>query len=275
MATALPPAPALPVATVWTIGNARRPEFRALVETLGETALRVPILDEALIRLRSGQESPEQIVLLASVPGDFSERSIQRLRQAAPLAKLTLVEGPWCEGVTRSRPPVPGLVALPWWQAARVGLDETVSAATLAETASPEERCLAGLRMPWPKLSGHAAIATINPTSQSWLASLCESLGLSVSLDLIDSRPSSRRPTVGLCELHSLDDRGRERLRRFAAAVRPAPVLLLLDFPRPEDLAVARGFGVSSVLGQPVELPVLVETVRRMVGGQASATRID
>jgi hypothetical protein len=266
MATALPSAPALHLATVWTIGNARRPEFRSVVESLGEAALRVPILDEALIRLRSGQESPEQIVLLASVPGEFSERSIQRLRQAAPLASLTLIEGPWCEGVTRSRPPVPGLVALPWWQVARVGLDESTSGATLADTASPEERCLAGLRMPWPKLSGHAAIATINPMSQSWLASLCESLGLSVSLSLVDQPPSSRRPTIGICELHALDDRGRERLRRFAVAVRPAPVLVLLDFPRPEDLAIARGFGVSFVLGQPVEFPVLVETVGGMVG---------
>ena len=42
-----------------------------------------------------------------------------------------------------------------------------------------------------------------------------------------------------------------EQLRRIAADVRPAPVIALLSFPRPEDRDWALAAGAAAVLSKP------------------------
>jgi hypothetical protein len=48
------------------------------------------------------------------------------------------------------------------------------------------------------------------------------------------------------------DDAEAARLEALARAVRPADVIALLNFPRPEDIASATGLGARHVLSLPL-----------------------
>jgi CheY-like chemotaxis protein len=66
--------------------------------------------------------------------------------------------------------------------------------------------------------------------------------------------PSVAGVTLGIYDALRLDSAERERMRRFALAVRPAPVMALVDFPRVADVEHWRAAGAAAVLSKPVNL---------------------
>ena len=58
--------------------------------------------------------------------------------------------------------------------------------------------------------------------------------------------------TAAIFDCDDLDDAEFAELRRLAAALRPAPVLALMSFPRIEDQCRAVAAGAAAVLSKPL-----------------------
>ena len=127
--------------------------------------------------------APHGILLVQAYPGQYSAEAIDRLRAAAPLARLIALLGSWCEGEPRSGLPLPGVVRIYWREAAvrfRRELPrwfEADSAWALPVTAAEEERLMATTNTPLPSGDGLVVIWVRRREVAELLADACRAVG--------------------------------------------------------------------------------------------------
>ena len=99
---------------VWIAGDTDDADFAPIVGWLRGVSqcefvvLSAPSPDRAV--------TPEVIVLLQTRPGSIRQFDVERLHCLAPLARLMVVAGPWCEGELRSGRPIQGVTRILWHQ---------------------------------------------------------------------------------------------------------------------------------------------------------------
>jgi DNA-binding NarL/FixJ family response regulator len=242
--------------SILLVGDVNRPEFREAgqaAQRLGDL-LGVADASAAAEAIASGRTMPDLIVAAQAFPGEFSAASIERLRRLAPLARVVGLLGPWCEGETRTGRPWPAAIRIYWHQwlpraeedLRRLGSGQT-SNWSLPITASEEERLLAMADRPWEKRQGRLAICSPWAEMRAWLADACRLRGYT---------PVQLPAAADALLFDGTDCRDHElvELARLAASVRPAPAVVLLDFPRVEDRDRARAAGAAAVLAKPLLL---------------------
>jgi hypothetical protein len=256
------------------LGDAERREFcqaRDTLSALGRVR-RAANIDEAAAALAEEEAAVDVIVVAEARPGEFSPAQIERLRQAAPLARIVGLLGSWCEGEVRSGRPWPAAVRTYWhqWPArAQRELRRLAagrpSAWTLPLTATEEDRLLADAERPLPARSGLIAIAARSFAMADFLAAACRRCGYATAW----LRPPGALRVGGAKAVvfDGSDCRGAEHqeLRRLAAAMAPAPLLALLDFPRIEDFDRCRAAGAAAVLSKPLLLADLFWWLDRLI----------
>ena len=156
----------MPELSILLVGDTGRPEFREASVALaaqGRVA-RFPTAEAAAAALSDGAVVPEVIVLAQAYPGQFSHEAVDRLRRAAPLARVLGLLGSWCEGEMRTGRPWPAAIRTYWHQWLPRCSRELeclargeCSAWGLPVTATEEERMLAGVDE--PPLQRHGLIA--------------------------------------------------------------------------------------------------------------------
>lgn len=246
--------------SVLFVGDLCRKEFQDAVQPFQRLA-RIEFavdLDGAAARLAS--VAADLVVLAQAWPGQYSGEAIDRLRGLAPLARIVGLLGSWCEGEMRSGRPWPGVVRVYWhqWPArcARELADLAeghCSAWSLPATASEEERLLAEGDA-CPPGGGLIVIHTPSFESYDWLAAACRRFGSAV-LWIPPHRPVRMNgATAALFD--ATDARGAEQdaLERLCRQVHPAPVIALVDFPRPEDRQRIIAAGAKAVLSKPLAI---------------------
>jgi CheY-like chemotaxis protein len=271
------------------LGDANRPEFldaRACLERWGIVA-EFADADSAAAALAEGRISPNVIVVAQAFPGQFSHQAIDRLRRLAPLARVLGLMGSWCEGEMRSGSPWPATVRTYWhqWPARcnrqfrRLATGQSCSWA-LPLTASEEERLLVdsdeSCATAWNKQcrtqateatllvpSSGTLVAIRSPSHEmaDWLSAACRSRGLVTMRQRDVAFARVEGAMVGVFDGTDLCRDECESLRRFVIALRPAPVIALLSFPRIEDHRRALSAGASVVLSKPVMIEDLLEAV--------------
>jgi len=248
------------------IGDTSRPEFHdacAALDELGDVD-RCADVEAALAALADGKTAVHAIVLAQAWPDQFSELSIDRLRNLAPLARLIAIQGSWCEGEPRSGHPLPGVIRIYWHQAAvRIRREysgwsqDHASVWRLPATATEEERLMASIELPLPKGSGLVAIWTRRPEMEELLSDACRTGGYATAW-LHPRQPARVQGAVAaIYDGASLDAAGLAELTRLAADVSPAPVVALLDAPRSKDARHARTLG-AAVLAKPFRVDELL-----------------
>ncbi len=248
--------------SILLVGDADRREFRQArdeLPALGQVR-RAADAETAAGILAEEDAAIDVIVVAQARPGEFSHAQIERLRQAAPLARIVGLLGSWCEGEMRSGRPWPAAVRTYWhqWPArARRQLQRLArgrgSAWALPVTASEEDRLLADASEPLPARAGLIAISSRSPAMADTLAAACRRCGYATAW----LRPPHPARVCGaaavLLDSSEFRDREREELRQLAAATAPAPLVVLLDFPRIEDVERARSAGAAAVLSKPLQ----------------------
>ena len=251
--------------SILLIGDIDRAEFRqasAAARRLGNL-FAVADASAAAEAIASGRTTPDLIVVAQAFPGEYCAASIERLRRLAPLARVVGLLGPWCEGETRTGKPWPAAIRVYWHQwlpraeedLRRLGSGQT-SNWSLPITASEEERLLAMADRPWPPRRGLVAIRSPWAQMHAWLADACRLRGYtSVRLPAAAGQ-SARIAAVDVLLFDGTDGEDHEliELARLAASVRPAPVVVLLDFPRVEDRDRVLAAGAAAVLAKPLLL---------------------
>jgi CheY-like chemotaxis protein len=295
--------PVTPLSILLT-GDAARPDFREARTSLDEWGDVVEFADaeSAAVALSEGRPSPDVIVVAQAFPGQFSHETIDRLRRLAPLARVLGLMGSWCEGETRTGSPWPATVRTYWhqWptrgnrQLRRLAMGQSCFWA-LPLTASDEERllvdvalpsfsplyatasqkqCRAEGSMPAPPVPSSGTLVLVRSHSREmgeWLSAACRSRGFAAIWQRdpvfahVEGAAAALFDATDLCH-HECDE-----LRRFADALRPAPVIALLSFPRIEDHRRAVSAGASVVLSKPLLLEDLLEAVGQLIAAKRAS----
>jgi hypothetical protein len=261
------PRPRHPQPEAIAIGSWHMPEFAAALADLdqGQAIQELASLEAACEFLSSAEVAPELVLLAQPLPGAVRQQEVDRLQRLAPLARIVIVAGTWCEGELRTGNPPAGVLRLywyelaSWWQAAQrrwsVGLCPSWSApldhpqagryaidATIDELAMPSTvaidaedfavfECLAGA------LAGSGAVAT-------WA-----------------QNDDLSQAAAGIWDGGQLNDRELRRLGRFCLQVE-GPVVALLDFPRVEHAVAARAAGAIAVFAKPYVMEEVLAALR-------------
>jgi hypothetical protein len=261
---------------VWVVGDWRREEFADAIGWLKRTARChfFTQMDFASIR---GDSGPVAILTVQSRPGQFSPRAVERLHAAAPLARLVALAGAWCEGEERSGRPSPGVVRVPIgsWQCRlgrELGLPVNALAMRLPRTATASERVEAELRAGlfpsrvWQRNECDergvqqrlAAVYTSSKSSFDAISDLLRQIGIEASW----SEAKSEVPAT--VSLVLIDGWAQASALAPAAGDKSIARMLLLHFPREEDIERAKMHGIDAVLPLPLSLTDLATLVTRI-----------
>jgi CheY-like chemotaxis protein len=195
-------------------------------------------------------DSPSAIVVLQSRPAADAARDVELLHRQAPLARLVTLTGPWSDGELRTGRLPAGVVRIRWHQwRQQLPAELTSRSARLPRTATDAERLdrqISALATT-AKAGGRVAIRTSSRNAYRVLADACQSLGWRAA----ESELSAA------CDLQLID--GWAELRELSANTdaQVPPRILLIDFPRPDDLRRAAEIGIRAVISKPFTLPVL------------------
>ncbi len=243
------------------VGDLRRREFREARFAMDACGAVVEAADVAAAYavLAEGEQAFDLIVLATAYPGQYSCEAVERLRRLAPLSRVVGLLGAWCEGEMRSGHPHPGSIRVYWHQwIPRLGResarwhDGVRCSWGLPITAGEEERVLALAEEPIPKRSGLIAVCSQEFAIGDWLCAACRGAGYTTKWLRPGDLPADEKPVAAIFDANDQPHQQYEDLRRFAAALHPAPVVALMGFPRVEDRDRALASGAASVLSKPL-----------------------
>ncbi len=203
----------------------------------------------AAITLQGGGRNPDAILFVQSRPGQISQLDVERLFAASPLARLVGLIGPWCEGELRSGQPWKGVARISWRSWARrlpgelgLTIDGEPTSPPLPRTANEIER----LEKPIVALLGAgkktADVLTAKRETFEAVSDVLNVLGVRARWQL----PKSPVPSEPADDL-VIDGWANVTGELASSAARR---VLLLHFPRPDDLVRASKLGLT-VLAQP------------------------
>ncbi|HTN74632.1 MAG TPA: hypothetical protein VL096_05275, partial [Pirellulaceae bacterium] len=169
-----------PPPTVTLIGPAALREFRSAVEWLKRHCA-VQAYEDCTVAeaaLTKSQQPTQWMILLAAHRGQFENGNIERLHRAAPLARLLMLHGNWCEGETRSGQPLRGVmrVGCSQWEpraaAELLGIGQAPYAGwSLPRTASAVDVALQTRRLTRPALNSHTPqLSVVTESRDRYLA---------------------------------------------------------------------------------------------------------
>lgn len=249
------------------IGDHRHREFAEAVAWLtrhSELTLQERVADG----LQSDQHY-HGVVLAQTRPGQITQDDVERVGRAWPLARLVALLGSWCEGETRSGDPWPGVTRVYWhqWRARcdrELRFDGPPTAWQLPRTSTEAERATHSLQEPPPKSAAKIAVFTRRALFFHGLADACRVAGYQVTwiCRVQDAQPA--RNAVILWDGGVGEDRDFAELQELAAAAKPARIIVLLGFPRFDDLQRARQYGAIDILALPLQLPDLWAVLKRL-----------
>ncbi len=253
------------------VGKAERAEFRAARRQLESLACvrEATDVDAALAVLHEGF-LPELIVVAQSFPDEFSIEAVDRLRRAAPLARLLGLMGSWCEGELRTGHPWPAVPRLYWHQFPAQCERELKglhngdgSTWGLPVTAGDEERLLAAQETIEPAADGLIVVWSRLFEMQDWISHACRLRGYS-TIWLAPGRTTkvagARAAIFDGCRCDEVELGEMKELSGLIEAngEKPVPIVALLDFPRIEDHDRALAAGASAILSKPLAVDDLL-----------------
>jgi CheY-like chemotaxis protein len=242
------------------IGDTNRPEFRAATASLIEHgALSVADLSSALQTVRDGF-NPALIVIAESWPGQFSNRELNELRRAAPLARIVGLLGPWLEGEARTGKPWPTMVRVYWHQAsARLGReleaieDGNSSLWSFPVTASEDEKLLFSgdaVQFDSPPTTIIAICSRHRETAEA-LSDICASRGWATVWLRNLPADTPLRVSAVLFDVGRGDSAELKTIAKLKAITENAPIVALVGFPRCDDIDRLCSAGASAIVSKP------------------------
>ncbi len=281
---------------VLLIGDANDAEFRSAAAAMAR-AVRVRAVPDAAAAMHSlaGGLRPEVIVIAQQRPGDIAPEMLEELRRLAPLAAVIALQSSWCEGEGRSGRPLPGVVRMSWrhfeseilpglTQMREGRLPAWAGPATL----TPEERQLRQSAEPLPQSRGTVGILAYSHETRRLLADICRSGGWTVAelrgtgLRLVtysavdgasgiaNAHGQDGHATPCTCDLvvwdaDELPEDAGFVIRRLQDVARGAGVVVLLGFPRAQDIERASAAGAVAVVSKPFAAGELLDEICRVV----------
>ena len=268
------------------IGDERHPEFRDAIAWLRKhTQLTVAatcrnareICGDRRDPTDQPPNEPDVILVGQSRPGQFAANDLEQLHRLAPLARLVVLLGSWCEGETRTGHPWPGVVRLYWhqWQprfARELLRGGAFAVWSLPRTTTDVEQLLHVTPRPFQTNSGLVAIHTYDPLAFDCLADACRLGGFTVARVPPDAKRGVRGAAAAIWESRVGSDVEFESLRQFAESLAPVPVVAILSFPRLDDIVRAHTAGAAAIVAKPFLVEDLLWQIENAMRAAAPGT---
>ncbi|NOY42051.1 MAG: hypothetical protein GXP26_09465 [Planctomycetes bacterium] len=203
---------------------------------------------------------PELIVLAQSIPGEFRQSDIDRLSELAPLARIIVVAGTWCEGEMRTGSRLDGTLRLywyefaPWWQAALRNLAGGLCPPWSLPLDNPQAgRGISNTHSASKPLTGTVVVDAADFAVFESLSSALASFGINAAWTCHDDPASlPSHIAAGIWDGGQLNRKELARLTSFCQKIQAhGKVVALLDFPRVEHVEQTRAAGAAAVFGKP------------------------
>ncbi len=260
------------VGHLWVIGQGHgwlAPAVRAALANAAQ-GRQFTTLAAAIVAAGQGAPVVDCVVVISDFPDQHSAADVASLRQALPLARLWHWVGPWCEGELRSGQPWPADVR--WYShqiATRLQSDQHAPRAAPLPACAAAEECLLAQPPPTRRTipCGVAILAT-EVQAARWIADASRVGGYQArivepsSAAGSDSRPSTSAagPGIAAAELVVCDLPGDPAMHQqpLERALALGPVIVLVNFPRPHEIARLLAQGAQTVLGKPCQVVDLI-----------------
>jgi hypothetical protein len=233
---------------VWPVGDCEYPDFTEAVAWLQANCDCCGPPDA-----RTG--IPIAIAILQSRPGTVTAPDVETLHRQAPLARLILLTGAWCDGELRTGRLPPGVVRIRWHQWQQVLPAElSCRAPSFPRTATDAERLERQIRDlgACDNSGGRIAIRTSLRDNYLALADACNALGWRAEW------AQAEAPLPSACELELIDGWKELSAHDGMQCGRALPRVLLIEYPRPDDFSRATALGIQAIVVRPFSLPVLM-----------------
>jgi hypothetical protein len=250
------PRPRHPLPRAIAVGSWQTLEFAPALTDLeqGNSIQKLSKIDAACELLASTEVAPELILLAHPLPGTICQQDVDRLQRLAPLSRIVIVVGTWCEGELRTGNPPAGALRLywyelaPWWQAAQ----RRWAGGLCPSWSAPLDHPQAGRYTVDASIEKLTMPSTVVIDAEDFAVFECLADGV-VALGSVATwagKDDPSRATAGIWDGGQLSDRELQRLGQFCQQVE-GPVVALLDFPRVERVHQARAAGAVAVFGKP------------------------
>lgn len=222
-------------------------------------------VSEACEIISSEATAPELLFVAQPLPDCVRQLDIDRLQSQAPLMRIVIVAGTWCEGSLRTGAPLSGVLRLvwyelfPWWQAARHGMQS----GTCPPWSAPLQHPQSG-RLPVDSMREKIALSgVVSIDAQDFAVFECltdalAKYGLTTVWSRANQKDGLQKSSAGIWDGGQLDTRDVQRLTTFCQQI-DGPIAVLLDFPRVEQFHLARSVGASAVFGKPYVVEEVVQ----------------
>ena len=264
-------------------GQTAHRDFREAADWLGkqpDVAITFECdVEGALAVCRCAPEPPAVVIACQARPGAVSQFDIQRLQAAAPLARMVLLLGGWCEGEPREARQLQGVARIQWtrWRQALPAALELSAASPgsiwrLPLSASQPEQFLNAAQATLASGAGAVSIWTDRFDKYQALAEVCAAGGFGAVWLRCTSAVQGAAAAIwdgdfdSPCQVAAL--------RELAAATSPRPTLALAGFVRADDVQLAQQAGAAAAIAKPYIVHELLASLAAGLvtgGGQVRA----
>jgi len=209
----------------------------------------------------------EAIIFAQARQGQVCAATVERMHATAPLARLILLLGSWCEGDSRASQTPAGMLRVYWHQfiarAQREWLqtNEPAGMWTLSRTAMDNDQLLHTADQLPPQRSGLIAIHAESLITYECLAEMCGVGGWS-TIWLAPRQPIHlQRASVLLWDMPQSVEADFQAWQSQHEQLRPAASVILVGFPRSADVENLREAGAAAVLAKPLVIADLLSVL--------------
>jgi hypothetical protein len=216
----------------------------------------------ARARQRTESAAPvDLIVLQCTRRGQFSASDIEPLKATTRGTRIIALLGSWCEGELRHPyDQLPGAIHVPWhrWEAwAHVHIPLAAAAQRhearrlLSASATAEELAKVWSRQPLARRAGRVVIDAVDRDSAAAIAEMLLPAGYTTAWCPREKSPSVRGAVAVVCDAASINEPLITRIVQVTSHFAPSPVLVLVNFPRSDEIAAALAAGAFGLLKKP------------------------
>jgi CheY-like chemotaxis protein len=261
------------------VGDPERAEFRAAAAKLtAQEARSAPDIPAALELLNVSDFSPVVIVLAEIGSQPHSANDLAQLRRSVPLARLVRLLDPWLEGEGRTSRSVPVSFRAQWHQS----VDQFPW--SLPPTASQDDCLLVTVDDDFTTTSpANSAADALSSIGSNTLIAICardRETAQSLSSIFTAQRwkslclrtPPTETPLTvdaAVFDLALGTDEELTQLTVMKSAAGAAPLIALLGFPRPEDVARLQSAGATAVIAKPFLTANLIHEIEQLLSAKS------
>ncbi len=244
-------------------GDYWHPDFRQIVSSFEAPVTLVPI--EKIESVSGGDF--DLVVVAQSRRDQFATLDIEKIQEMFANTPVVDLLGSWCEGEVRSGCPFPGLIRVYWhqWQGRYENFVVQLAESDVTDwhaprTSSVADRVLTSVE----STKTQTRSATVNFVGISaWhqdqyemLADAARSFGWKpcwVERAVWDAESSSAISVVCI-EADSWSPNVRKRVDWIRSEIPATPMVLILNYPRADELESIHAAGISKIVSKPFEL---------------------